>query len=158
MKTAVTVNNTTKAAIDENLVKKAVKAVIAGEGDIVGPAAGAEVSIALISPARIRQLNKMYRKHDTVTDVLSFGEEDDCGCDCGCSDGVVFLGELAICLQQVKKDAKEARVSLEWELAWVVVHGVLHLFGYDHETGPDQAREMREKEEFYLSKLKSVTS
>jgi probable rRNA maturation factor len=64
------------------------------------------------------------------------------------------LGELVICLSQVKKDAKESKVGLDYELAWVVVHGVLHLLGYDHETSPAQELKMRQKEELYLSKLK----
>ena len=56
--------------------------------------------------------------------------------------------------KQVKDDAKESGVDVERELAWVVVHGILHLFGYDHEISDAEALKMREKEEFYLSKLK----
>jgi len=161
MKAKIQINNTTRAAIDEKLVQKAAKEVIAGEKDAVAPAESVDVSVAFVGPARIRQLNKTYRKHDTVTDVLSFGEDESCGdecdCDCGCdcqkSSSPLYLGELVICLSQVKKDAKESKVSVDYELAWVVVHGVLHLLGYDHEVSPAEAQKMRQKEESYLSKF-----
>jgi len=151
MKIEVLVNNKTKAAVSESLVKKTVQAVIIGESDAFPAGGRIELSVVFVGPARIRQLNKQYRAHDTVTDVLSFAEADIPGN--GQADRPTVLGELVICAQQVKEDARDSNVSLKRELAWVVVHGVLHLFGYDHEIGPDQARAMREKEEFYLSNL-----
>ena len=61
-----------------------------------------------------------------------------------------FLGEIIICPAQVAKDAKELQKTLNQELSWVVVHGALHLLGYDHEHGGKDALTMRKKEEFYL--------
>ena len=151
MKIEVLVNNTTKAAVNERLVKKTAREVIIGEGNAFPSGGSIELSVVFVSPARIRQLNKQYRAHDSVTDVLSFAEADIPGN--GQADRPAVLGELVICAQQVKKDAQDSNVSLKRELAWVVAHGVLHLFGYDHEIGTDDAWTMREKEEFYLSNL-----
>lgn len=164
MNIRISVNNTTKAAANESLVKKTAKIVIDGEEKLIGPATRAELSVAFVTPRRIRELNKTYRRHDTVTDVLSFAENEDCGCDCDCDcdcgcdgehvAGPIYLGELVVCLAQVKLDARESKVSAERELAWVIIHGILHLLGYDHETCQENALQMRAKEEIYLSKLK----
>jgi probable rRNA maturation factor len=158
MNIQVSINNTTKAAFDEKLVRKAARTVANGEEKLIGPASRVELSVAFISPVRIRQLNKMYRKRDVVTDVLSFAGDEDGECDCGCgcehAAGPLYLGELAVCLAQVKKDARESKVAADYELAWVIVHGILHLMGYDHEAGDAAAEIMRAKEKFYLSKLK----
>jgi probable rRNA maturation factor len=125
--------------------------VAAGERQTASEPGEVEVSIALVSPAKIRAINKKYRQKDQVTDVLSFAEGD------VENDGIKhprLLGELVICPKQVKDDAKEAKVSFKYELAWVTVHGILHLLGYDHETGENDAKTMKQKEQFCLSKLK----
>lgn len=138
MNTRVSINNATKASFNERLVKKTAKVVLDGEEKLVGPATRAELSVAFVAPSRIRELNKKYRRQDAVTDVLSFAENGGCDCDCvGFGEyaaAPVYLGELAVCLAQVKLDARESKVSTDRELAWVVVHGILHLLGYDHET------------------------
>ncbi|MCX6758584.1 MAG: rRNA maturation RNase YbeY, partial [Candidatus Nealsonbacteria bacterium] len=63
------------------------------------------------------------------------------------------LGEMVIDINQVKKNSKAAKKKIKKELAWVVIHGALHLLGYDHEKGEAAALKMRQKEEAYLSKL-----
>lgn len=111
----------------------------------------AEVSIAFVGPARIRELNKTYRGIDRETDVLSFAESGE-GKLYNNADKSGYIGEIVICMQVVKRDAKDLGVSVKQELAWVIVHGMLHLFGYDHESGKDEAAAMRQKEEYYLLK------
>ena len=165
MNIRISINNTTRAAVNERLVKKAIKAVLGGEQGLIRTATRVELSVAFVTPQRIRKLNKEYRRHDSVTDVLSFAENEGrdkgCGHDCDCygrasthSSNPVYLGELVICLTQVKLDARELKISVDYELAWVIVHGTLHLLGYDHETDGSDAHQMRAKEKFYLSKLK----
>jgi probable rRNA maturation factor len=110
----------------------------------------AEISIVLVGAQKIRRINKEYRKIDSATDVLSFGNDN-----MAAGKGALpqILGELVICPQVVKSDARQAGTAAKREMAWVVIHGILHLLGYDHETGETGAKAMREKEEFYLSKL-----
>ncbi|MBO4989130.1 MAG: rRNA maturation RNase YbeY [Clostridia bacterium] len=109
----------------------------------------------------IRTTNLAQRGIDAVTDVLSFptldgikgkplfkGEhpfEID-------EEGNLFLGSIMICEQRAREQAEEYGHSYERELAYLIVHGVMHLFGYDHMTDEDKA-EMREKEEEILTKV-----
>jgi len=60
----------------------------------------------------------------------------------------LYLGEIIICWTQVKTDARQLSVSVEYELAWVVVHGILHLLGYHHENNVLEAHKMRTQENF----------
>ncbi|MFA6376097.1 MAG: rRNA maturation RNase YbeY [Candidatus Paceibacterota bacterium] len=153
MKINIEINNLIGAAADGKLIKGAALVVIEGETKRLSDDRDIEVSIAIIGPKKIREINKKYRKKDQVTDVLSFTEDDFTQ---GKSDMPRILGELVICAQQVKADSKEANVSPEYELAWVTVHGMLHLFGYDHETSEKDVVLMRQKEQFYLSRCKNV--
>ncbi len=84
------------------------------------------LSIAVVSSERIRSLNRQYRDKNKVTDVLSFAG-----------------GDLALCLAKARKQAKENKVPLESEVAMLVVHGVLHLFGHDHMKKKDALRMFR---------------
>ncbi|MBT4349716.1 rRNA maturation RNase YbeY [bacterium] len=85
------------------------------------------ISIALINEDEIKQLNKVYRKKDAVTDVLSFN-----------IDSPEILGEIVICLSRAKEQAKQRKKTLKAELQLLTVHGILHLLGYDHELGDKQ--------------------
>ena len=76
------------------------------------------VSLVFIGPQVMKRLNFIYRKKNKVTDVLSF-------------EG---LNEIFICLIQAKKQSKEHRQTLKQEVALLLVHGILHLLGYDHQT------------------------
>lgn len=90
-----------------------------------------EISVVYLDPPAARQLNSQYRQKDYATDVLSFGDKS--------TDA---LGELVICPQVLKKQAKEHGLSYQQELAYMLLHGVLHLLGYDHEAGGRQAQLM----------------
>lgn len=112
-------------------------------------AAGAEISIALVSDAAIRRLNGVYRAKDKATNVLSFPG----GGGNGCGEGAgILLGDVVIAYGTVAREAKEARKSLKDHLSHMVVHGVLHLLGYDHESRPD-AETMERLEIKILSQL-----
>ena len=131
----IEVNNLTTNSVDEEFLKRCAKIVIEGEKIEKEP----ELSIALVGQGRMREINKRYRKKNRVTDVLAF------------SDKELGLGEIIICIREVKKNAKKYNTSFEKELAKVLIHGILHLLGYDHEKGEPEAKKMREKEEYYLS-------
>lgn len=130
----ISVKNLTKIAIDENLLKGVAKIVLKGEN--IGR--DKELSIVLVKGAEIKRLNKKYRKKDQTTDVLSF-------------EGDKELGEIVICLEEVKKNAKEIGSTFKKELIFVLIHGILHLSGYDHELSKVESEKMKIKEDKYLS-------
>ena len=113
----------------------------------------AEVSVSFVSNQEIRNLNKIYRNKDSVTDVLSFPLLSDGKADVNQETGYVLLGDVVISLETAFKQAHNFGHSLEREVGFLTVHSMLHLLGYDHETSPLDERKMREKEEAVLEKL-----
>lgn len=101
----------------------------------------AEVSITLVGDSEIRKINKKYRQIDKPTNVLSFELSDD-----------VLLGDIFISLDTVKKEADAENISVAEHTAHMVVHGILHLLGYDHMNDKD-AEKMESKETAILKKL-----
>lgn len=102
----------------------------------------AELSFVLCSDAHIQGLNQTWRGKDAPTDVLSFPQEDD-----------DFLGDLVISLPTATRQAAERGTPLRDELRVLMVHGLLHLLGYDHETGEADLAEMAEAEARLLRRL-----
>jgi len=103
-----------------------------------------EFGIHLVSDRQIRRLNREYRGRDAATDVLSFSV-DLHGVFKGPSPPPRILGDVFISRETAKVQARERRHTLRRELGELLIHGVLHLLGYDHETERD-ARRMRRKE------------
>lgn len=106
----------------------------------------AELSVVLTDDATIQQLNRDYRDLDVPTDVLSFAQQE--------ADGpsTDVLGDLIISLQTAQRQADARGHSLASEVRILLVHGVLHLLGYDHQT-PEQREEMAEAEQALLAAL-----
>jgi probable rRNA maturation factor len=105
----------------------------------VAPArASGEVSVALVSDARIRELNRRYRRLDRSTDVLSFSNAHSAqrAADSG-------LGDIVIATGVARRQAKEAGHTLQAELRVLALHGLLHLLGYDHHSRDDRGRMAR---------------
>jgi probable rRNA maturation factor len=96
----------------------------------------AELSLALVGNSEIRKLNAKYRKKDYATDVLSFPVED------RLSMGTPLLGDVIISVEKAKQQAREKGHSLDEEMVTLVIHGVVHLLGYDHERSAKDARMM----------------
>jgi probable rRNA maturation factor len=137
------------AELDLALVELAVAAVLRGEG-AAGPL---EVGVLITDDAHIHALNRDYRGVDAPTDVLSFGDD-------GPESGFVaqpgaprYLGDIAISYERVLAQAADYGHSPARELAYLAAHGALHLLGYDHERGPDQAAAMRAREEAAMAEL-----
>lgn len=101
---------------------------------------GGEVSIAFVSNQQIKELNKKYRDKNEATDVLSFPIDDE------------MLGDIIISANRAQEQSEEYGHSLKRELAYLTVHGMLHLFGYDHHS-KEEKKEMRQKEERVLTQL-----
>lgn len=104
----------------------------------------AEISLTLVSPEEIRELNDNYRGVDSVTDVLSFPQFDDM--DALPDMGDLCLGDVVICIEKVYEQAEEYGHSREREMIYLFVHSLLHLVGYDH-MEEEEKRVMRHKEE-----------
>ena len=116
----------------ERLFKKAAK-ITSQQLKINRPLA---VSLVFIGPQLMMRLNKKYRQHDKVTNVLAFPE----------------VNEILICYQRAVAEAREQGHQLDRHLAWLLVHGLLHLFGYDHQQD-SQERLMRTLEFKILVKV-----
>ncbi|MCY3714389.1 MAG: rRNA maturation RNase YbeY [Gemmatimonadetes bacterium] len=115
----------------------AVSRILRGEGRD-----RAAVTVVLVDDPYIRKLNHKYRHLDRATDVLSFGMDDDPG-----SEGET-LGDVYVSVDRAREQAERYHVSLDDELQRLVVHGCLHLLGYDHQNA-SQRKVMREKERVY---------
>lgn len=120
---------------------------------VYGLGPNAEISVLLCHNDYIHKLNKQYRDMDRPTDVLSFalneGDDDGYGYD---GPDTALLGDIVISLEKVQEQADEYGHSFERELAYLTIHGMLHILGYDHMTPEDKA-EMRKEEEFILHRL-----
>ena len=137
------------------LIRRCCHAVLQLEG-FPDPA---EISVSFVDNDQIKEMNRQYRDKDSVTDVLSFPmfdltpgdkppEED-----ADPATGLIPLGDMCISLERAKAQAKEYGHSNRRELAYLAVHSVLHLLGYDHlDEGPEKAR-MRGREEDIMAEL-----
>jgi len=108
-----------------------------------------ELSVVLCSDPHIRQLNRDHRGKDTPTDVLSFAMQE----GEALLDDDPVLGDLVISIDTARRQASELGHSVDHELRVLLVHGLLHLLGYDHETGPADAAEMQAAEKKLLARL-----
>jgi len=106
-----------------------------------------EVSLSLVTADEIRELNQTYRGKDRVTDVLSFPVEQQFQ-----PEEEKILGDIIISTQAVIEQAKEYEHTIEREISYLFIHGLLHLLGYDH-LDPKGKEKMRKVEEEILSKL-----
>ena len=107
-----------------------------------------EVSVSFVDNGEIRELNKKFRGIDKATDVLSFplfdyeGESEEPPVD----EMLGMLGDIVLSLEQAAVQATEYGHSFEREVAFLTVHSMLHLLGYDHETGDEDEADMRRRQ------------
>jgi probable rRNA maturation factor len=103
----------------------------------------AELSILILDNAGIREINREYLQRDRPTNVISFAMQE--GEGAGLSP--LVLGDVVISAERAASDAADAGIPFEHELWFLLLHGILHLLGYDHERGTEEeARQMEEKE------------
>ena len=118
----------------------------------------AELSLLITGQDKIQELNRIYRGKDRPTDVLSFcmssGQSSE-DIFIEPPDGLTHLGEVIISYPQAELQAKEAKHSIQREIAGLIVHGVLHILGYDHEAD-EMATAMQAKEREILTELKEI--
>jgi len=112
-----------------------------------------EVSVSFLDNAQIHELNLEYRGKDASTDVLSFPLRKDNNYDLNQETGAYMLGDIAISIPTAVQQAEQYGHTFQREIAFLTVHSMLHLLGYNHEKGGIEAVRMREKEEEVLARL-----
>jgi len=115
-----------------------IKKVIQAEGKKTGT-----VNFIFCNDDTLHQLNVSYLKHDTLTDILTFDF----------SEGFSVSGDIYISTDRVKENAKLFSQDFNQEIHRVIIHGILHLLGYDHEKSKKEEKLMEAKQDFYLSKI-----
>lgn len=107
-----------------------------------------DFSLAFVPDHRMRELNSFFRGKDLTTDVLSFPHEPE-AFEVNAALGAEFLGDIVISVEQAAKQAEENGLTLEGEIKQLILHGLLHLCGHDHETdnGEMNARELELRDE-----------
>lgn len=113
----------------------------------------AEISVTFVDNAKIAELNNQYRNKPMPTDVLSFPLGENGQYDLDPDTGAVVLGDIVISMERAMEQAELYGHPLQREVAFLTVHSMLHLLGYDHEAGGIEAVKMREKEEAVLIQL-----
>ncbi len=113
----------------------------------------AEISVTIVDDAAIHQLNLTHRNIDKPTDVLSFPLGENGVYDINNDTGAQMLGDIVISIEHAYKQAELYGHSIDREIAFLTVHSMLHLLGYDHEHGGLELVHMREKEEAVLTQL-----
>lgn len=144
--------------------KFAIKHLLQGALKYLGqPSRNIEMSVSIVSPEEIQQLNKEFRNVDAVTDVLSFPTFDNptrqilsietCPKDViNPTTGKINIGDVIICLERAKEQAISYGHSLKRELSFLALHGMLHLLGYDH-IEPADEEQMTALQETILNKM-----
>lgn len=113
----------------------------------------AEVNVTLVNDEMIKEMNTKFRKIESSTDVLSFPLGENGVYDVNPETGAKMLGDIVISLEHAYAQADLYGHGLEREIAFLTVHSMLHLLGYDHEKGGLEKTIMREKEEKVLDAL-----
>lgn len=122
---------------DEQLTQNWINKTITREGKYLGP-----VSYIFCSDNYLLRINQDYLEHDTYTDIITFNY---------CDEDVIS-GDIFISIDRVEENAKTFNTGFENELYRVMIHGILHLIGYNDKSEQEQSI-MRTKEDFYLSLL-----
>lgn len=116
---------------DNKLFNKLFKKIYKKTNKIISRNDRRIVDVTFVSLDEIKKINKSYRNKNSVTDVISFALDESISSN-------QILGEIYICLEKAKQQAKEFNHSLKRELCFLFVHGLLHLYGYDHNNKKDE--------------------
>jgi probable rRNA maturation factor len=131
-------NTQRRIPIRRGVLRSAVHAVLTGEG-----VSDAAISVAIVDDATSHRVNRQYLRHDEPTDVITFPLNE---------RGKSLAAELVINADRAAAEARSRRLPVDRELALYVIHGLLHLCGYD-DRRPDDVRVMRRRERHYLRQL-----
>jgi len=144
---AIILRRCRRIAVDARALKRDAQRVLDAMQE-----AGAEVVISLVGDREMHGLNRDYRGKDRPTDVLAFalreGEPT--------PEGEDQLGDVIISLDTAQRQAAERSVELQAEVRDLLIHGILHLLGYDHERSADESRRMKAKERWLRRVLETA--
>jgi probable rRNA maturation factor len=133
-------------AFDQACLDRLARAILSDVGE-----ASAELGILFVGDQRMRGLNRRYRGKDRTTDVLAFPMR---GVPHSSSH---LLGDVVIAVPTAARQAKQGHRSLDEELTVLLVHGILHLCGYDHERSETEARRMYRRERMILRSISRLS-
>jgi len=131
--------------VREAVVSRIVQRLLALVGE-----SGSELSIEFVGDTRMRRLNRDYRRQDRSTDVLAFASREAGGPPSS------MLGDVVVSLPMAERQARTLGHSVHEELIRLLIHGVLHVIGYDHERGGKEAQRMKRKEERLFATFKPL--
>jgi probable rRNA maturation factor len=144
-----------KTSVKETWFKTKIKKIL----EILCPRIPSELGLVITNNKMIQMLNKIYRNKDEPTDVLAFSmdpiqnQKKDNLIYGIAPDGISHLGELIISYPEAIAQAENKGHDIKSELLILMIHGILHLFGYDHEESNKEARRMKNKEQMVLKEL-----
>ena len=134
-----------RVTFDQARLDRLARSILSDVGE-----ASAELGILFVGDQRMRSLNRQYRGKDRTTDVLAFAMREAPHSSAG------LLGDVVIAVPTAVRQAKQGQRSLDEELTVLLVHGILHLCGYDHERGEKEARRMHRRERMILRSIGSL--
>lgn len=139
----IEINNLTSIPIERSFFKKIARKILEKE-----KRNNLELSVALVSINKIKELNKKYCGKNRPTDVLTFNH-----LEFEKIDTKKNIGEIIISPQEVKKNAIQLGTSFKKEMARCLIHGILHILGYEHENFLKEAKLMERKQDYYFSTI-----
>ena len=131
------------------LIRRAVQEALAYES----VEEDCEVSVTFSDNEGIREINRKFRNIDRATDVLSFPLFDEDGMDAHVEELDCMLGDIVLSLERALEQAVEYGHSFEREVAFLTVHSMLHLLGYDHETSEGDEKDMRRRQSEIMERM-----
>jgi len=135
----INLNNKTEKEIDNKKVNEIIKDIV---NDFIEEYSKKIINILITDDSEIEEFNRKYRNKEGPTDVLSF--------EYGLDEEVI--GEIIISIDSIKKNAKELNETFDEEFYYILIHGVLHILGYDH-IEDEEAHEMDKLQDEYYDKL-----
>jgi len=151
MEISVLIDEGLKGKLKKRWLQSIAEQALAAQG--IGD--NVELGLVIANGERVRQLNRDYLGRDEPTDVLAFSAKEEAGADQSFvhpPDGVLHLGEVIISYPQAVIQAEEYQHPVEREILILIIHGVLHLLGYEHDT-PELELKMRAREAETLSHI-----
>ena len=139
-------NRQSRQRVNANLLKRAARKILSVSG-----CPDAQLSVLILDDEGIREINREYLNRDKPTNVISFSMQE------GEGSGIQpdLLGDVVISAETAARDAAEAGLPFEHELCFLLLHGILHLLGYDHERGSvEDARRMEAREQELFSLIR----
>lgn len=144
----LTILNQSEVSVSETFLKKWIKALqteLTKREVLDAEKAKLELTLVFLDSTPAKKINWQFRGKDYPTDVLSFESLEEGS-----------LGELVMCPQVLQKQADEHKQSFNLEMGYMVLHGVLHLLGYDHEKSEDEAKKMLGIQDAVFEKLRKL--